>query len=119
MCGIVGIFEYGRSEGSVSKDVVVEMRETLHHRAPDGERLFFARDRVGEKPLYWTQVDGVFLLGSEIKALLEHPSVEAKVRADAIPEYLTNLVTSSPRTLYDGIYKLGAGECGTCGRAGV
>jgi asparagine synthase (glutamine-hydrolysing) len=86
---------------------------------PERQRLFFARDRVGEKPLYWTQADGRFLFGSEIKALLEHPSVHADVEVGAIPEYLTNLVTSSPRTLYKGIQKLGAGECGTCERSGV
>jgi asparagine synthase (glutamine-hydrolysing) len=86
---------------------------------PARERLFFARDRLGEKPLYWTERDGRFVFGSEIKALLEHPAVEPRVRVDAIPEFLANLVTSSPRTLYDGIWKLGAGEAGTCDDRGV
>src|SRR5205085_1173237 len=37
--------------------------------------LFFARDRVGIKPLYFTHADGDFLFASEIKALVQHPAV--------------------------------------------
>src|SRR5258705_4940206 len=40
------------------------------------QQLFIARDRVGKKPLYYTVTsDGTFVFGSEIKSLLEHPSV--------------------------------------------
>jgi asparagine synthase (glutamine-hydrolysing) len=217
MCGIAGVYEFGRAGGGVSEELLVRMRDSLRHRGPDdagswvspdrrvglgnrrlaivdiaggaqpmfgrngdvlvfngeiynyptlrreleaqgvvfetdcdtevvlrlyelhgpgcvdslagmfafaiwepaGRRIFFARDRLGEKPFYWTERGGRFVFGSEIKALLEHPAVEPRVRVDAIPEFLANLVTSSPRTLYDGIWKLGAGEAGICDERGV
>jgi asparagine synthase (glutamine-hydrolysing) len=86
---------------------------------PARGELFFARDRVGEKPFYWTEVDGRFLFASEIKALLAHPAVRAEVNEDAIAAYLTNLVTSSPETLYRGIRKLPPGTAGVCSRRGI
>lgn len=217
MCGIAGIYEFGRADGGVDAATVVRMRDTMRHRGPDGEgvhvsedrriglghrrlaivdveggaqpmfgeggtvlvfngeiynypalraelerggarfatacdtevilhlyarhgrgclerldgmfafalwdperrELFFARDRVGEKPLYWTEADGRFLFASEIKALLAHHSVRAEVNERAIAPYLTNLVTSSPETLYRGINKLPAGMAGVCGARGV
>ena len=85
---------------------------------PNVEELFFARDRVGEKPLYWSCVDGRFIFGSEIKAILAHPSVRPEVNEDSIGPYLTNLVTSSPETLYKGIQKLPPGVSGICDSRG-
>jgi asparagine synthase (glutamine-hydrolysing) len=51
---------------------------------PHRESLFFARDPIGEKPFYWCQRNGVFVFGSEIKALLEHPATPREVNRDAI-----------------------------------
>src|SRR5436190_14118720 len=190
MCGIVGVFEYGRRDGSVTHPLVIRMRDTLVHRGPDdagtwvsadrrvglgmrrlsildlsgggqpmfgnagevlvfnGEiynypdlrrdlerdgvrfrttcdtevilhlyrrhgrdclsllngmfafalwdandrSLFLARDRLGEKPLYWAQAAGTLVFGSEIKALLEHRLVTPAVNEEAIAPYLANLV---------------------------
>ena len=198
MCGIAGIFEWGRSVGTVSEDLVVRMRETIRHRGPDGEgvyispdrrlglghrrlaivdiaggaqpmfgddgtclvfngeiynypalrrsltesgvdfktnsdtevilhlykrygdacvehltgmfafaiwdprmeRVFFARDPIGEKPFYWADVDGAFVFASEIKALLEHPAVPREVNEQVLGPYLANLVTPGPETLF-------------------
>src|SRR4051812_16309094 len=48
MCGIVGLFEYGRTNGGVSEHLLVRMRETLRHRGPDGEGLYISPDeRLG------------------------------------------------------------------------
>ena len=217
MCGIVGIFQYGRSDGDVTEQLVNQLRETLRHRGPDGEgtwlsedrrvglghrrlsildisggaqpmignrgevlvfngeiynypslreslehegvrfrtscdtevilhlyerygrgclehlggmfafalwdprtrELFFARDRVGEKPFYWADIGGTMIFGSEIKALLAHPLVKPQVNERQIGPFLSNLVTSAPETLFWGIRKLPPGECGVCDARGI
>ncbi len=217
MCGIVGVFEYGTATGGVTTPLIERMRETLHHRGPDGEgtwisddrrvglghrrlsildisggaqpmlgsrgevlvfngeiynyprlrsalerdgvafrttcdtevilhlyarhgracvdhlngmfafalwdpsvgELFFARDRVGEKPLHWADVNGTLVFGSEIKALLEHPLITPTVNESQVGTFLTNLVTSAPETLYTGISKLPPGFIGVCDARGV
>src|SRR5581483_11093905 len=217
MCGITGVFDYGRADGSVSDVLISEMRDALWHRGPDGEgifvsadrrvglghrrlaivdpahgiqpmygsnaeclvyngeiynypslrrelegggvrfrtscdtevilhlyermgercverlngmfafalwdprrrSLFFARDRLGEKPFYWCDAGGSFVFASEIKSLLLHPAVERNVDESQIPPYLTNLVTSSPGTLFKGVHKLGPGTAGVCDQRGV
>jgi asparagine synthase (glutamine-hydrolysing) len=217
MCGIVGVFEYGRGEGGLTAGLLDALRDTLHHRGPDDagtwvsddrrvglamrrlsildlagghqpmfgeagevlvfngeiynyprlrerleaegvvfrttcdtevilhlyarygegcldhlngmfafamwdprrERLFLARDRLGEKPLYWADVGGVLVFGSEIKALLEHPLVPRAVNEAAIGPYLTNLVTTAPETLYAGISKLPPGYLAICEDGGL
>jgi asparagine synthase (glutamine-hydrolysing) len=86
---------------------------------PEREQLFFARDPLGEKPFYWATRGGVFIFGSEIKAILAHPAVTAEVNQQIIGSYLSNLVTASPATLYEGIQKLPPGHCGMVSEAGV
>ena len=217
MCGITGIYDYGRTAGNVDAQLLEQMRETLHHRGPDGagqwvsddrrvglamrrlaildieggaqpmfgehgevlvfngeiynypylrddlerqgvrfqtrcdtevilrlyerhgigclehlngmfaialwdpreQRLLLARDRVGEKPLYWAQASGTLIFASEIKALLEHPLITPAVNEQALGPYLTNLVTTPPETLYAGISKLAPGTFAVCDRGGV
>jgi asparagine synthase (glutamine-hydrolysing) len=217
VCGIVGIYEYGRRAGGVSEDLIRVMRDTLRHRGPDGEglyvsadahlglghrrlaivdpaggaqpmfgehgdcvvfngeiynypalrrelerygvrfrttcdtevilhlyardgerclerldgmfafalwdqrrrRLLLARDRLGEKPLYWADPGGTLVFGSEIKALLRHPLVGRAVNEEAIPSYLTHLVTPSPHTLFQGVNKLPPGTMATCDASGL
>lgn len=81
--------------------------------------LMLARDRVGEKPLYWADAGGCLVFGSEIKAVLEHPLVHAEVNRAALAPYLANLTTPSPETLFAGIYKLSAGTLAMVDGAGV
>jgi asparagine synthase (glutamine-hydrolysing) len=77
------------------------------------ERLFFARDRVGKKPLYYARTSGGFVFASEIKALLRHPDVRAEVDGEALAHYLSFLATPPPQTLFAGISKVPAAHCGT------
>ena len=56
------------------------------------QRLFIARDRAGEKPLYFTITrDGTFVFGSELKSLLEHPDVDARQTRGARRVFLARL----------------------------
>ncbi len=78
----------------------------------DSERreLFLARDRVGIKPLYYRQENGKFAFASEIKALLEDPSLRRDVDPQAFYDYLGWEFVPAPRTMFRGIQKLPAGH---------
>ena len=69
-------------------------------------RLLLARDRLGVKPLYYAEVPGGIVFGSEIKSLLEDPQVPREWSADALDAYLTLLYIPAPATIYRGIHKL-------------
>ena len=71
------------------------------------QTLFLARDRFGEKPLYYTLLDdGRFLFGSELKALLAEPSVGRRIDPYAVAEYFSYGYVPDPRSIYRGIAKL-------------
>lgn len=73
------------------------------------QRLFLARDRFGVKPLYY-HFDGARLLfGSEIKAILAYPGVEAHVCYAALNEYFTFQNVLTDLTLFDGVRLLPSG----------
>lgn len=74
-----------------------------------GGRLFLARDRYGIKPLYYYHDHGVFLFASEIKALLQHPAVKARVCYPVLSEYFTFQNIFSDLTLFEGIRLLPPG----------
>jgi asparagine synthase (glutamine-hydrolysing) len=71
-------------------------------------RLFIARDRFGEKPLYWGVFDGLFLFASEPKVLLAHPSVRPRLNTEALRQYLSFDYVPAPLSIYEGIHKLTA-----------
>lgn len=73
-------------------------------------RLFLARDRVGIKPLYYTKSPGVFLFGSELKAILQHPAIEKRLDLTALQQYLSLEYVPTPRTIFTGINKLPPGH---------
>jgi asparagine synthase (glutamine-hydrolysing) len=74
------------------------------------QTLFCARDRLGIKPFYYFWDGKTFVFASEIKALLEHPSVPAVFEDSLLGEYLAFGYTSSEQTLYRGIRKLMPGH---------
>ena len=71
-------------------------------------KLFAARDRLGIKPFYYYYKNGIFLFGSEIKAILKHPYVERGPDLEGISHYLTFACTPAPYTLFKNIRKLPA-----------
>ncbi|MGB7203571.1 MAG: asparagine synthase (glutamine-hydrolyzing) [Pyrinomonadaceae bacterium] len=72
------------------------------------KRLILARDRFGEKPLYYGVFDGKLIYASEPKALLAHPSVTATLDLDAMRAFLSYDYVPAPHSIYKGIYKLPA-----------
>jgi asparagine synthase (glutamine-hydrolysing) len=219
MCGICGVWEYGKTHGDVERDLIVRMRDEMQHRGPDDagelifdsargglgfrrlsiidlseaghqpmhgctdqvwlvfngeiynhaslrkgleerghvyasqtdsetilhlyeergldfvhdiegdyaialwdaklEQLVLVRDRIGVKPLYFYQKDGRFIFASEIKAILQHPSVTPEVDENAMYHYLTFMTTPPPSTLFRDVQKIPAGHMLKVGRDGA
>lgn len=71
--------------------------------------LLLARDRMGEKPLYYAELPNELVFASEIKALLRHPGIAAEVDEAALELYLTLNYVPAPHTMFKGIRKLPAG----------
>lgn len=70
-------------------------------------RLLLARDRFGQKPLFWRYDGRRFLFGSEIKAILAaDQQLAPEIDLRSLDEYLTFRFIASPRTLFQGIHKL-------------
>ncbi len=69
-------------------------------------RLMLARDRLGIKPLYYTLQDGRLRFASEIKALLVDATVERRVNAQGLFDFMGYEFTPAPATLFKGIHKL-------------
>ena len=77
------------------------------------QRLFMARDRFGEKPLFLREDDDGLYFASEIKALLQLPKPRPDVNLSAVWDYLSYRYVPGPRTLFGGIRKLAPGTCAT------
>ncbi len=75
------------------------------------QKLLLARDRVGKKPLYFADVGGALIFGSELKALLEHPAMPRDVDPLAVADYFSYQFVPAPKTIYSQAKKLRAGHC--------
>lgn len=75
--------------------------------------LHLARDRIGEKPLYYGWVGGRFLFGSELKALRAGSGASFEVDRDALCLYLRYGYVPTPRSIFQGISKLPPGTIAT------
>ncbi len=74
------------------------------------QTLLAARDRAGEKPLYWTLTPRGLLLASEVKALLVRPDVRRELDLEAVDQFLTYEYVIAPRTILKGVHKLPPGH---------
>jgi asparagine synthase (glutamine-hydrolysing) len=78
------------------------------------QKLTLARDRLGEKPLYYGWQgqgnDSTFLFGSELKALKAHPAFVADIDRESLSLYMRNSYVPAPKSIYKGINKLPAGS---------
>ncbi|UXZ99286.1 asparagine synthase (glutamine-hydrolyzing) [Pseudomonas phytophila] len=80
----------------------------------DKKELVLARDRLGEKPLYYGWQgqgnDAVFFFGSELKALRAHPSFHAAVDRNSLALYFRHNYIPAPHSIYQGVHKLQPGS---------
>jgi asparagine synthase (glutamine-hydrolysing) len=68
--------------------------------------LVLARDRMGEKPLYYGWQGDSFLFGSELKALRAHPNFHAEIDREVLADYMQHGYIGSPHCIYRDIFKL-------------
>lgn len=74
------------------------------------EQLFLARDRMGEKPLYYTLVGGWLVFASELHAVLAHPIVARELDLAGVSRYLTYDFVPDPHTMIRDVCKLPPGH---------
>tara|TARA_R110002049_G_scaffold299634_1_gene489961 strand:+ start:4150 stop:5949 length:1800 start_codon:yes stop_codon:yes gene_type:complete len=74
------------------------------------QELFLARDRVGIRPLYYTEVNESLVFASEIKSMLEFPCFVPKLSPKAISEYFTFWTALSPSTVFEDVYEVPPGS---------
>lgn len=74
------------------------------------QELFLARDRLGVKPLYYSEVGGSLIFGSELKALMAHPGVKRDIDPVAVNEYLSFEYVPTPRTILSSVKRLEPGS---------
>ena len=70
------------------------------------KRLFMARDRVGQKPLFFARLGDVFLFGSEIKSILTWPDFPRRANTEALHQYLTYQYVMPPISAFEGVEEL-------------
>jgi len=73
------------------------------------QMLFLARDRMGEKPLYWTEANGWLVFGSELRAVLAHPAVARALDLEGLARYLAYDFVPDPHSIVRGVSKLAPG----------
>ncbi len=71
--------------------------------------LTLVRDRLGIKPLYWAKFGGLFLFGSELKALRAHGGWTPRVHRPAVAAFMRHNYIPAPHTIYEGVHKLEPG----------
>jgi len=82
-------------------------------------RLVLARDRAGEKPLFWTEVAGELRFASEVQALLVYPDQPRRVNPEAVALYAALGYVPAPLTMIAGISKLPPAHQLVAERSGV
>lgn len=74
------------------------------------EELFLVRDRIGIRPLYYTEVGEAFVFTSEVKSLLEFPDFQTQLSAKSISEYFTFWTFLPPNTAFENVFEVPPGH---------
>lgn len=74
------------------------------------QTMFGARDHFGIKPLYYAQMGDTFLIGSEVKAFLDHPAFKLELNKAALKPYMTFQYPATRETFFKGVYKVPEGH---------
>ena len=72
----------------------------------ENKELFLARDRIGEKPLYFYQSEKEFIFGSELKSLIATGRIKKEINMKALTQYFQLTYIPAPLTIYKDVYKL-------------
>jgi len=83
------------------------------------QRLVLARDRAGEKPLFWTELHGELRFASEIQALLAYPDQPRRVNPGAAALYAALGYVPAPYTMFEGVSKLAPAHLLVADRKGL
>lgn len=103
---LLAAFEMWGMEATLKKTVGM-FAIALWDRAE--QSLILARDRMGEKPLYYGWQGEVFLFGSELKALKAHHAFKGEINRDVLTLFLRHNCIPAPYSVYRGIHKLPQG----------
>ena len=76
---------------------------------PNKRELLLARDRAGEKPLFYARLGDEIWFASEIQSLLQHPEISRAIDRDAAAEFLSHGYILEPRTIFQSIRRVGSG----------
>jgi asparagine synthase (glutamine-hydrolysing) len=74
------------------------------------QKLFACRDRAGVKPFFYYWKEGLFLFGSELKALVQHPAFKKNINIDAVAALMQYAYVPTPHCIYKDTYKLKPGH---------
>ncbi len=93
------------------EDAVPRLNGMFAFAVWDGERneLWLARDRFGEKPLYYTTSPGELLFSSELRPIVESPGFGSAISTEAVADLVATYAIGAPRTIYDDVAKLEPG----------
>jgi asparagine synthase (glutamine-hydrolysing) len=82
-------------------------------------RLFLSRDRLGVRPLFYTQTNKSFIFASEIKAIFAHPGITREIDVNGLDEVFTYWCTIPPTTIFRNIHELPPGHSMTVDASGI
>ncbi len=74
------------------------------------QKVFACRDRAGVKPFFYFWKDGLFLFGSELKAILQHPSFTKEINIDAAAAFMQYGYVPAPHCIFSDTFKLNPGH---------